>query len=373
MQKSHKHHYVPEWYQRRFMAGEQTAYYRLDMRPEIIRTPSGNIKKSEIQYKGPTKFFFESHLYTTKYFGVENDDIEKYLFGVIDSKGSAAVSAMASKNWMREIHPYFIDFFEYMDAQRLRTPKGLTWLTRLLKPSTHNELLLLMQKVRRMHCTMWVESVMEVVSAEDSEVKFIVGDNPITFYNPVFYPGNYKCQFPYDPGIELKGTRTIFPLDLNHCVILTNREYAQSPGRYKAGQTRTNPRFFDNTIARYDNIIRNRKLNKHEVSGINYIVKSRSHRFIAAADKSWLYPENLVKKTDWYSLDKLLISNSFSGIGYRGETFIGGKDGKLIAMQDDFGRKPKNQREWAEKERKMQAMKEHVEKLLKKERGGGAI
>lgn len=66
MQKSHKHHYVPEWYQKRFMLDGQSAYYRLDLSPEHIETPSGKvIKKAEVLQKGPGKFFFEIDLYTT--------------------------------------------------------------------------------------------------------------------------------------------------------------------------------------------------------------------------------------------------------------------------------------------------------------------
>lgn len=126
MQQSHKHHYVPEWYQRRFMFEGQNAYFRLDLSPEIIRTQAGKIvKKGEILLKGPGKFFFETDLYTTKYFNLENDDIEKYLFGKIDTDGVAAISAMASPDWMRDIHPHILNYYEYMDAQRLRTPKGL--------------------------------------------------------------------------------------------------------------------------------------------------------------------------------------------------------------------------------------------------------
>jgi len=366
VQQSHKHHYVPEWYQRRFMGVSQTAYHRLDLTPEIIKTPSGKIiRKGEKNFKGPTKFFYESDLYTTNYFGVENDDIETYLFGKIDTDGAAAIAAMASTNWMREIHPHFINFFEYMDAQRLRTPKGLNWIIKRFNPKSYNHLLHLMQEIRRMHCTMWIEGVMEVVSAKNSEIKFIVSDNPVTFYNPVFYPRNKKCKFPFDPEIELKGTRTIFPLDQNYCVIITNLEYARSPGKYKANKPRTNPRFFDNTIARYDDIIRNRILNESEVSIINYILKSRAQRFIAAENENWLYPEKTLKKKDWYSFDKLFLSKDFRFLGHGGETFIGGKNGELIATQDDFGRKPKNKKEWEEKQNQVNMMREHLEKLLK--------
>ena len=105
MKQSHKHHYVPEWYQRRFMLDGQKAYFRLDLFPEVIKRPDGRIiRKGEILNKGPGKFFYEIDLYTTNYFGHQNDDIERHLFGKIDTAG-AAISAMADPNWMRLIHP----------------------------------------------------------------------------------------------------------------------------------------------------------------------------------------------------------------------------------------------------------------------------
>lgn len=42
---SHRHHYVPKWYQKRFMLQGQTSYYRLDLFPEQIKTPNGKIIK----------------------------------------------------------------------------------------------------------------------------------------------------------------------------------------------------------------------------------------------------------------------------------------------------------------------------------------
>ena len=57
---SHRHHYVPKWYQKRFMLQGQTSYYRLDLFPEQIKTPNGKIiKKAEILHKGVDKFFYE--------------------------------------------------------------------------------------------------------------------------------------------------------------------------------------------------------------------------------------------------------------------------------------------------------------------------
>lgn len=369
MQQSHKHHYVPEWYQRRFMLEGQTAYYRLDLSPESVTTPSGKvIKKGEILKKGPGKFFYEIDLYTTRHFNIENDEIEKILFGKIDSEGAEAIAAMASPDWMREIHDHILNYYEYLDAQRLRTPKGLSWLMKVLKPKSYNELLYKMQEKRRLHCTMWAEASMEIVSAEQSDVKFLVSDNPVTLYNSAIHPANRKCSFPLDPGIELKGTRTIFPLDLNHCAILTNIEYARSPGKLKATRPRTNPRYFDQTIINYDDIIREREYNEQQVLTINHILKSRAHRYIAAAKEEWLYPEKFLKTIDWGTLDKIFISNSVKLLGRNKEIFIGGKNGKLLASQDEFGRKPTSQKEWDEKEKQVQAMNEHVLNLIKKEK-----
>jgi hypothetical protein len=367
MTQSHKHHYVPEWYQRKFMLDGQNSYFRLDLSPETIRTPTGKIiKKGQVLSKGPTKFFYETDLYTTKYFNAENDDIEKYLFGKIDTDGSAAIEAMASEDWMREIHTHIVNYYEYLDAQRLRTPKGLHWLTKVLNPTSYNDLLIGMQQVRRMHCTMWAEASMEILSANESSTKFIVSDNPVTLYNSVFYPGNQQCTFPYDPGIELKGTRTIFALDLNHCAVLTNLEYARSPGKLKASKPRTNPRYYDNTIIKYDDIIREREIKEDQVLAINYILKMRADRYIAAANADWLYPERYLKKKDWGSFDKVFVSKSTKLYGRDGQIFISGKDGRLIATQDDFGREPKSKEEWDEKERQSKAMNEHVMRLLQK-------
>lgn len=142
MSQSHKHHYVPESYQRGFILIGQKAYHRLNLNPKTEETPSGKLVQTEkeLVIKGPSRFFYETDLYTTKYFGIENDDIESYLFGNIDSKGSLALPALVSENWMSELHPHFIAFFEYMDAQKLRTPKGLHWITELLKPKNYNDL-----------------------------------------------------------------------------------------------------------------------------------------------------------------------------------------------------------------------------------------
>jgi hypothetical protein len=49
------------------------------------------------------------------------------LFGDIDGRGSKAVRAFIGTD-EREWHQHFQTFFEFLDIQKIRTPKGLDWL-----------------------------------------------------------------------------------------------------------------------------------------------------------------------------------------------------------------------------------------------------
>ncbi len=69
----------------------------------------------------------EEDLYTTRFGSVINDEVERYLFGAIDTRGAPAVRAFASGDVLG-IHESFQDFFSYLDAQKVRTPKGLDWI-----------------------------------------------------------------------------------------------------------------------------------------------------------------------------------------------------------------------------------------------------
>lgn len=316
MQKSFKHHYVPQWYQRGFMFENQNDYFCLDLKPKIPKKKDGtHAKVKTIQKKGPKKFFVETGLYTTKYYNEENDDIERFLFGQIDSMGAEALPAMIDEDWMSKMDTNFSRFFEYMDAQILRTPRGLEWIVKAIQSQSNNELLLHMQAIRRMHCTMWIEAKMEIVSSVASDVKFIVSDNPITTYNPVYTPEILKGIYPYTPAIKLLGTRTIFPIDMNHCVILTNLEYAMTPDQNNAQKQRQNARYHDDTIANFLDIIRERELSQESVLKINYIIKKSADKYIAAAKEKWLYPEELLNNFKWKELDEVLISSKFKHIG----------------------------------------------------------
>lgn len=177
-------HYVPQWYQRGFTVNGKHKLHVLNFHPASKTLPTGQLlTKPEIEEIGAKLAFMERDLYTIRWGSILNDEIETLLFGKIDKNGADAV-----RGWIpgdtTQIHRKFMDFFEYMDAQKLRTPKGLEWILKHFKGLPHSELMLQMQAVRQMHCTMWSECVREIVSAADSPVKFLVSDHPVTVYHP---------------------------------------------------------------------------------------------------------------------------------------------------------------------------------------------
>lgn len=71
------------------------------------------------------------------------------------------------------MHFTYTQLFEFLDALRLRTPKGLRFLRATLQTRNQEELMIRMQEVRRMHCVMWMEGSIEVFEAVQSATKFI--------------------------------------------------------------------------------------------------------------------------------------------------------------------------------------------------------
>jgi len=61
-------------------------------------------------------------------------------------------------------------------------------------------------------------------------------------------------------SIALKGTQTIYVLNKDHCLILTNYEYAQDPSKESATEKRTNAKNFRNSMTRVDALIRTKIL-----------------------------------------------------------------------------------------------------------------
>jgi hypothetical protein len=210
MSITRNNHYVPQWYQEGFFeAGRSTLAY-VDMTPDQTVLPDGRVITQRGAWdETPTSMAFrQKDLYST-FFGTSvNDEIERRLFGDIDTRGSKAVRAFAGTD-EREWHQHFQTFFEFLDIQKIRTPKGLDWLKAQYPALSQNELMFEMRGIRMLHCTIWVGGVREIVSAEDADVKFIVSDHPVTIYNHAVPPTTGACAYPLDPGIALRGSHNI--------------------------------------------------------------------------------------------------------------------------------------------------------------------
>ena len=328
-------HYVPQWYQRGFYQRGQSQLHYLNMSPEQKTLPDGRVVSRHAVHKwGPAKCFAEYDLYSTIFGLLVNDEVERLLFGPIDDKGSNAVRAFANGQH-DEVHLAFQDFFEYLDAQKLRTPKGLDWIKARYSNLNQVQLMQEMQALRLIHCTMWTEGVREIVSAKNSDIKFIVSDHPVTTYNAACPPLSKKCNYPDDPPIEWCGTVTIFALNADTCIILSNLEYAKELGKTNLTVPRTNARYRGPTLVRTDAFIRDRELSRDEVIAINYLLKARARQYIAASDREWLYPEKAFAGK-WADIAPVLLPKDELW-QFGGEIYVGYKDGST-EYQDSFGR-----------------------------------
>ena len=335
-----KNHYVPEWYQKRFLSSKSSAFYYLNLIPPVINLPNGGKKTlNEIRWPfRPSQCFWIKDLYTTRYYGFLNNEIEQYLFGKIDNIGAKAIKAMAEQEF-ESLHDSFLNFFEYIDAQKIRTPKGLAWIKSKYPTLTYNQLLSEMQHIRQLHCTIWSESVREIVYANNSKIKFIVSDHPVTIYNHACPPDSQECKYPNEPRIEMKASQTIFPLDDNRCLILTNLDYARNPALHDPKAYRPNANPFRSALIKMDNTICKRELQDDEVAMINFIIKLRAKQFLAAEKKEWLYPEKLVKYS-WVEFGKVLLPPKDELYDYGGEIYVGYEDG-TSSYHDEYGRTSK--------------------------------
>ncbi|MAC89080.1 DUF4238 domain-containing protein [Maricaulis sp.] len=345
MSTTRNNHYVPEWYQKGFWEPDETTLAYLNLTPATFKRSDGSIGyKRALNPAPPSRAFVQRDLYSTFFGAAVNDEIERKLFGDIDTRGAAAVRAFAEGD-PAACHRNFESLFEYIDIQKLRTPKGLAWLGAQYPSLSQNELMMEMQAIRMMHCTIWTEGVREIVSAEESGIKFILSDHPVTVFNPGAPPQTKGCVFPLEPGIELKGTQTIFPLDRDHCLILTNLEYAQDQSVDPLSK-RTFARRFRTSMVRTDAFIRSRKLTTEEVQAVNLVIRTRAHQFVAAGNKDWL-PDSVTDVATWRGLGQILLPPSGELFGFGGEMYVKYENGG-VHFQDAFGRTEK-EREFLKK------------------------
>ncbi len=332
-------HYVPVWYQRRFMLPKQSKYFRLDLRPDMIVTPKGKIPRHDVHEWSPERIFAQDELYTTKWAGISNTEIEQFFFGKLDNDGPAAIDFFAKFDHTRAYKNAFETMLPYMSVQKLRTPKGLADLRERTKSQHQNVTLMAIQQLRNMYCAVWTECVWQIADASNSPTKFIISDHPVTVYNRACPPLSKWCQGHNDPDIRLHATHTLFPLSLEKVLILTNLSWARDPYQNET-KFRPNPALFRTAIFSFLDIQVDRMLTEDEVLQINSITKRRAHRYIAAARKEWLYPEKYCSTDNWRKFgDGWLLMPEPRLLYMGGEVVIGYKGGGSDAF-GEYGHRP---------------------------------
>jgi hypothetical protein len=227
----------------------------------------------------------------------------------------------------------------YMSLQKLRTPKGLGWLGSLPSGKERNLRLMLIQQIQNLNCAIWTECVWQIADASQSPTKFIISDHLVTVYNRGCFPGSLECKGFGDPDVRMSATHTYFPLSLDKILILTNLSWVRNPYQDER-KLRPNPNFFRDAIFNFTDIQIYRSLREQEVLEINYITKQRTLRYIAGAEREWLYPEEKLASTHWNKFGQgLLLMPEPREIHMGGEILVGYKSGGSDAWSE-YGHRP---------------------------------
>ncbi|RBP45860.1 uncharacterized protein DUF4238 [Roseimicrobium gellanilyticum] len=338
-----RNHYVPAWYQRRFLdpSSKDKELFYLDLAPSRFVDGRGkpHIKRA-LKRQGPKKCFFERDLYTMNLGPFRSTDIEENFFGEIDDKGRDAVHALEGyAPGFKGQAIAFSDLLLYLSTQKLRTPRGLGWLRDQVDVHDRTLLLLEMMELRQMFCATWAECIWQIADAHGSPTKFILSDHPVVAYNRECRPLSPHCRGCNEPDIRMNGTHTIFPLSSEKVLILTNTSWARNPYQ-SATRFRPNPTYFRNTIIKVMGIQVERHMDEQEVREINYIIKRRAKRYIASSREEWLYPEAHISVAEWTRFGGgYLCMPDPRSMDFDSGIYIGYKDGRSDAF-DLYGRKP---------------------------------
>lgn len=341
MSKYRNNHYVPDWYQHRFFPEgmSEKKFYYLDLHPESRSSGGRSYTRNAVLRWGPKHCFREEDLYTTKVGNWESTEIEEKFFGKVDSSARFALDYFADFQHPSVDGDALHALVPYLSIQKLRTPKGLAFLANATKESRKNMVLLQLQRLQQLFCAMWTECVWSIADASQSETKFLLSDHPVTVYNRGCFPGSAMCRDFRDPDIWLSGTHTLFPLNLEKILILTNLSWVRNPYGNPV-KPRPHPKLFRTAMFNFMQIQTGRKLTDVEVNEINFIIKRRAYRYVAAAKREWLYPEEKISTQYW---DKLgggyLLMPDPRSLGFSGEIIIG-YDNKRSDAFDPYGRRP---------------------------------
>lgn len=336
-----ENHYVAQWYQRRFLppTGEKKFFY-LDLKPEQFRDSTGIMRQRTALHRwGTSNCFRQTDLYTTRFGEWQSTDIEQFFFGRVDAEGRNAIQYFSTFAHPHADDAAFQNLLVYMSVQKLRTPKGLANLAAITGMRDSNAVLLAMQQLQQMYCAIWTEAVWALVDATQTETKFILSDHPVTVYNRDCFPGSEWCRDFRDPDIRFVGTHTIFPLSPTRALLLTNHSWVRNPYA-RATRIRPNPRLFRAAMFYFPGIQTGRVLNELEVNQINFIVKRRAYRHVAAPVEDWLYPERQIPSEHWRKLDDLYLLMPDPRSVTVSEEIVLGYDNRPADIFDSYGRRP---------------------------------
>jgi hypothetical protein len=202
-----------------------------------------------------------------------------------------------------------------------------------------NAVLLAMQQLQNLYCAIWTEAVWALVDATLTQTKFIISDHPITVYNRDCFPNSQWCREFRDPDIRCVGTHTIFPLSPTRALVLTNHSWVRNP-HASAIKWRPNPNLFRSAIFYYPGIQTGRELTEVEINQVNFIIKKRAYRHVAATEEEWLYPESRIPSEHWRKLDvRYLLMPDPRSVTVSEQIVIGYDDRRADAF-DSYGRRP---------------------------------
>jgi len=137
-----RNHYVPQWYQRRFLPPGQSKLWLLDLKPELIKRPDGpTTTRKALRHLGPVNCFQQDHLYTLYFGKYATDVLEKTFFGRVDTIGENSVNFFADYDMRDGVHEAFHGMIDFLSAQLFRTPIGLRMLRALAKSKDHQQTL----------------------------------------------------------------------------------------------------------------------------------------------------------------------------------------------------------------------------------------
>jgi hypothetical protein len=302
--------------------------------------------KRAVRRQGFRFCFARDDLYTVTFGSVESREVEKVFFGQVDNDARNAVEFWTDFKHFesygdRKDDP-LSNLLLHMSTQKLRTPKGLGWLTEQVRMRTRSDdknlVLKAMVDLRHLYSAIWTECIWQIADASQSETKLIVSDHPVTVYNRRCGPKSQWCRGNDDPDVRFHGSHTIFPLSLEKVLILTNLSWVRNPYQSPVGM-RPNPNFFRGSIFNFNKVQVLRHLSEEEVRQINFIIKSRALRYVGADREDWLFPERFVSKSDWnsYGGGYLLMPDPRS-VSLGGTVIWGGSRGS--SAMDAYGRRP---------------------------------